>query len=74
VIVSRAFSELADFAAGAARHLAPHGVLAAMKGVHPHDEIAALPPDIEVTGVPAVRVPGLAAERHLVLMRPRSAP
>jgi len=74
VIVSRAFSELGDFAAGAARHLAPGGVLAAMKGVHPHDEIAALPDDIEVTGVPAVRVPGLAADRHLVLMRPRSAP
>jgi len=73
VIVSRAFSELADFAAGAARHLAPNGVLAAMKGVHPDEEIAALPDDIEVTGVPAVRVPGLAADRHLVLMRPRSA-
>jgi 16S rRNA (guanine527-N7)-methyltransferase len=72
VIVSRAFSELADFAAGAARHLAPQGVLAAMKGVHPDEELAALPNDIEVLGVPAVHVPGLAADRHLVLMRPRS--
>jgi len=72
VVVSRAFSELADFAAGAARHLAPQGVLAAMKGVHPDEELAALPADIEVLGVPAVHVPGLAADRHLVLMRPRS--
>jgi 16S rRNA (guanine527-N7)-methyltransferase len=72
VVVSRAFSELADFAAGAARHVAPDGVLAAMKGVHPDEELAQLPPDIEVLGVPAVAVPGLDADRHLVLMRPRT--
>jgi len=72
VVVSRAFSELADFAAGAARHVAPDGVLAAMKGVHPDEELAQLPPDIDVLGVPAVAVPGLDADRHLVLMRPRS--
>jgi 16S rRNA (guanine527-N7)-methyltransferase len=73
VIVSRAFSELADFASGAARHLAPGGVLAAMKGVHPDEELAQLPPAFEVTGVPAVDVPGLDAARHLVLMRLRDS-
>ena len=71
VVVSRAFSDLADFAAGAARHVAPGGVLAAMKGVHPHEELAQLPADLEVIGVRAVHVPGLEADRHLVLMRPR---
>lgn len=73
VVVSRAFSELADFTAGAARHVAPGGVLAAMKGVHPDEELAQLPDAIEVLGVPMLRVPGLDAARHLVLMRPRSA-
>ena len=74
VVVSRAFSELADFAAGAARHLARDGVLAAMKGVHPDEELAHLAPDIEIVGVPAVNVPGLDAARHIVLMRPRVTP
>jgi 16S rRNA (guanine527-N7)-methyltransferase len=73
VVVSRAFSELADFAAGAARHVAHGGVLAAMKGVHPDEELAQLPDAIEVLDVPMLRVPGLDAARHLVLMRPRSA-
>lgn len=73
VVVSRAFSELADFTAGAARHVARGGVLAAMKGVHPDEELAQLPDSIEVLGVPMLRVPGLDAARHLVLMRPRSA-
>jgi 16S rRNA (guanine527-N7)-methyltransferase len=73
VVVSRAFSELADFTAGAARHVAQGGVLAAMKGVHPDEELAQLPASIDVLGVPMLRVPGLDAARHLVLMRPRSA-
>lgn len=74
VVVSRAFSDLDDFARGAARHLAHGGVLAAMKGVHPHEELAHLPPDVEVVATPALDVPGLDATRHVVLMRPRGAP
>jgi 16S rRNA (guanine527-N7)-methyltransferase len=73
VVVSRAFSDLADFAAGAARHLAHGGVLAAMKGVHPDEEIALMPPHFEVLATPAIPVPGLDAARHLVLMRPRAS-
>ena len=72
VVVSRAFSELADFAAGAMRHVAQGGVLAAMKGVHPDEALAQLPAAVEVLDAPTVRVPGLDAARHLVLMRPRS--
>lgn len=71
VAIARAFGELADFAAGAARHLAADGVLAAMKGVHPDEELAQLPADIEVVGAPSIDVPGLGAQRHLILMRPR---
>jgi 16S rRNA (guanine527-N7)-methyltransferase len=69
VVVSRAFSELADFVAGAARHVAGGGVLAAMKGVYPHEEIAQLPADVAVVGAPSIDVPGLHAARHLVLLR-----
>ncbi len=71
VVISRAFSELADFAEGAARHVAPHGVLAAMKGVHPDEELSALPAHIEVIDAPSIAVPGLDAQRHLIVMRTR---
>jgi len=67
-IVSRAFAELGEFASLAGRLLAPQGVLAAMKGVHPFEEIERLPQGIRVEQVIRLRVPGLDAERHLVLM------
>ncbi len=46
--------------------LAPQGRLLAMKGVLPDDEIAALPAGWHVLAVHPLRVPGLAAARHLV--------
>lgn len=75
-IVSRAFSDLADFF-NLTRHLGadaverpPHGAQwLAMKGVHPHEEIAQLPPDARLEGVHRLRVPGLDAERHLVVLQ-----
>ncbi|MEG2940566.1 MAG: 16S rRNA (guanine(527)-N(7))-methyltransferase RsmG [Thermomonas sp.] len=44
----------------------PEGRLLAMKGVLPHDEIAALPAGWRLGAVHPLRVPGLDAERHLV--------
>jgi len=67
-IVSRAFAELGEFVSLAGRLLAPQGVLAAMKGVHPFEEIERLPQGFRVQQVVRLRVPGLDAERHLVLM------
>lgn len=46
--------------------LGPDGRLLAMKGVLPDDEIAALPPGWGVAAIHPLRVPGLAAERHLL--------
>mgnify|MGYP003381086675 FL=1 len=43
----------------------------AMKGKSPLEELAALPPDIEVFHVEPLNVPGLDAERCLVWMRRR---
>jgi 16S rRNA (guanine527-N7)-methyltransferase len=48
--------------------LKPGGVLLAMKGVVPADEIAALPAGWEVRDIRPLVVPGLGAERHLVVV------
>jgi 16S rRNA (guanine527-N7)-methyltransferase len=69
-IVSRAFADLGEFVSAAARLLAPGGTIAAMKGVHPHDEIERLPQGFRVREVLKLDVPLLDAERHLVLMEP----
>jgi len=68
VVISRAFSDLATFAQTSARHLAAGGQLVAMKGVFPDEEVAQLPAGIRVVAAPALAVPGLPAERHLIIM------
>ncbi|ODU59194.1 MAG: 16S rRNA (guanine(527)-N(7))-methyltransferase [Comamonadaceae bacterium SCN 68-20] len=70
VVSCRAFAALADFTAWSRQALAPHAVWLAMKGRHPHDEIAALPAGVQVFHVEPLAVPGLDAERCIVWMRP----
>jgi len=53
--------------------LKPDGVLLAMKGVDPLDEIKALPPAWRVIACERLHVPGLAAERHLVTIQRAAA-
>jgi len=67
-IISRALAGLAEFAALTGHLLAPGGVLAAMKGVYPFEEIEQLPPNLRASQVLRLSVPGLEAERHLVLI------
>jgi 16S rRNA (guanine527-N7)-methyltransferase len=74
VVISRAFADLAAFAAGSVRHLAPDGRLYAMKGVYPDAELADLPPGIEVAAAHALAVPGLDAARHLIVLGRTAAP
>ena len=71
VVVSRAFADLATFARLARKHVAPDGALYAMKGVHPVEELAELPGDIEVIAERKLDVPGLDGTRHLIVMRAR---
>jgi 16S rRNA (guanine527-N7)-methyltransferase len=72
VITSRAFASLADFVSWSGGALAPHGVWMAMKGRHPEEEIAALPPGVAMFHVEQLHVPNLKGERCLVWMRRRS--
>ena len=73
IAISRAFSDLGAFAQCAARHVARDGVLVAMKGVHPDEELRELPPAFEVVSIEALDVPGVDAARHVVVMRARNA-
>lgn len=68
VITSRAFADLADFVNWSAHLLATDGRFVAMKGVHPADEISRLPDGWGTIEVKPLQVPGLDAERHLVLI------
>lgn len=70
LVISRAFSDLPEFVAMAARLCKAGGTLAAMKGIYPGEEIARLPAGCVVRQVLPLRVPGLKAERHLVLIDP----
>ncbi len=69
VVISRGFASLVDFLAGCRHLAAPSGVLAAMKGTYPRDELAAVPADCDCREVRRLNVPLLDAERHLVLCR-----
>ena len=71
IISCRAFASLPDFVVWSRAALAaPHGVWLAMKGKRPDDEVAALPPDVQVFHVEPLTVPCLDAERCIVWMRP----
>ncbi len=70
-ITARAMATLPDILAVGAHLLAPTGRLLAMKGARPDAEIAALPPGWALEAVHPLRVPGLDAERHLVVVRAR---
>lgn len=69
VVISRAFSSLSEFAESSGRHLADDGILAAMKGAFPADEVDQVPAPYRVVSTIALEVPRLHAERHLVLMQ-----
>jgi 16S rRNA (guanine527-N7)-methyltransferase len=69
LVISRAFSDLPEFARLAGRLVAPEGTLAAMKGLYPDEELALLPPEWRVESVLPLQVPGIEAARHLVLMK-----
>lgn len=68
-ITARAVATLADLIAIGGHLLRPGGLLLALKGTRPDDEIAALPAGWRVDGIVRLEVPGLAAERHLVQVR-----
>ena len=70
LITSRAFSDLGEFVTLTRHLLGPGGKWLAMKGLMPHEEIAFLPDGVKVSANHALRVPGLDAARHLIVLEP----
>jgi 16S rRNA (guanine527-N7)-methyltransferase len=64
-VISRAFAGLADFVRSAG-HLSNR--LLAMKGHYPAEEVAALPAGWRLAASHELRVPGLDAQRHLLVL------
>ncbi|CAN7257130.1 16S rRNA (guanine(527)-N(7))-methyltransferase RsmG [Pseudorhodoferax sp. LjRoot39] len=73
IVSSRAFASLVDFTTWSRAALKPGAVWLAMKGKEPVEEIAALPPEVQVFHVEHLQVPGLGAERCIVWMRATAA-
>ena len=66
MVISRAFSDLAEFV-NLTKHLGrPQALWLAMKGVYPYEELAQL--QTEPVRVVPLNVPGLNAQRHLVFL------
>jgi 16S rRNA (guanine527-N7)-methyltransferase len=67
-LISRAFASVAQLLALGGHLCAPGGRVLAMKGLHPRAELDELPPDFRLLSVVRLRIPGLDAERHLVII------
>ncbi len=66
-IVSRAFSDLSEFAKVTRHLLAPGGEWLAMKGLYPDEEVAQLR-GARLKSHSKLHIPGLDADRHLIIM------
>ena len=68
-ITARAFTSLAEMLTLGGHLLAADGLWLAMKGRDPGDEIAALPAGFRIESIQPLAVPGLDAERCVVVIR-----
>lgn len=68
VITSRAFASLVDFVTHSQSKLADNGIICAMKGVEPVDEIQALQNEWQIN-TQVLTVPSLHESRHLIYLQ-----
>lgn len=68
VITSRAFASLVDFVTHSQSKLADNGIICAMKGVEPVDEIQALRTEWQIN-TQVLTVPELHESRHLIYLQ-----
>lgn len=68
-VTARAFATLSEMLALGGQLLAPDGIWLALKGRYPEEEIATLPAGFKLESFARLQVPGLNAERHLIILR-----
>jgi 16S rRNA (guanine527-N7)-methyltransferase len=68
-VICRAFASIQEFVRHCEPLVANGGRLVAMKGRSPEAELAALPAAWECTDISNIRVPGVAGERHIVVLQ-----
>jgi len=73
-VIARAFAALPDLLEKVAPLCGPQTRVLAMKGKRPDDEIAGVPASWRVIETRALHVPGLNAERHLVMLERAAVP
>lgn len=69
-VLARAYSSLDKLAQDVRKILNAEGCILAMKGSYPLAELESIPVTFKVDTITKLEVPGLDAERHLVILRP----
>ena len=72
-VISRAFARVSDFVRLAGHLCGQSGCLMAMKGRLDPEELAEVPPDWRIAETRELRVPGVDAHRHLIVLVPATA-
>lgn len=70
-LVARALAPIPSVLATSGHLCNVSGQILVMKGTYPGDELADIPDGYALAGVNRLRVPGLTAERHLVIIKPQ---
>ncbi len=67
-VIARAFASIAQMLEKSGHLCAAQGRILLMKGARPQQELRQVPAPYTVTAVEALQVPGLDAQRHLVVI------
>ena len=65
-VISRAFASIVDFVETSSEHISEGGVLYAMKGQYPTDEMQSLPKGFQLSCSHGLDVPSVEGKRHLL--------
>lgn len=71
-VISRAFASLNDMLSWCEHLPAENGRFYALKGLYPQDELEQLPGQYKIESIEQIKVPGIDASRHIVIISKRS--
>ncbi|RUO69671.1 16S rRNA (guanine(527)-N(7))-methyltransferase RsmG [Idiomarina ramblicola] len=71
-VISRAFASLNDMLSWCEHLPGENGRFYALKGLYPQDELEQLPQQYKIESIEQIKVPGIDASRHIVIISKRS--